>query len=106
MIKHDGFISKEKTIEDWAQRINNLIVLEKNIKDKGVEDEGQPSKVEPYWHLHHQKEDLKYNVYIYTSSFPRRKMVESIIFREQRIKEPLFNEILLKANNYNNFEKL
>lgn len=49
--KYDGIISKVGNIEDQAQRIEDAIVLEKQMDDLGVYNEGKPSKEKPYRHL-------------------------------------------------------
>lgn len=44
-------LSKENVIEDQAQRLESVIVIEKNIA-KVVDNKGKPSKVKPYQHPH------------------------------------------------------
>jgi hypothetical protein len=54
-VKYDGIISKVGSIEDQAQRIEDVIVSENKMDDMGVKNEGKPSHVKPYQHPHYQE---------------------------------------------------
>jgi hypothetical protein len=55
-VKYDDIISKVRAIEEKTQQLEYVIILEKQMDDKGVKNDGRPSlKVEPYRHSHCQE---------------------------------------------------
>jgi hypothetical protein len=53
--KYDVIISKARVIKDQTKWIEDYIVSEKKIDDKGVQSEEKMSNVKPYRHPHYQE---------------------------------------------------